>query len=78
MSMPNWYGVFAPKGTPQGIVDRLGTLTKEVMNGLDQAKLTQMSMAAAYQGPAEFKKQIAKDDALLKDVIQKANVKVAD
>jgi len=35
-----------------------------------------MSMSGAFEGPADFKVQIGKDDALMKDVIQKANVHI--
>jgi len=76
LDVPNWYGMFAPKGTPKDIVDRVGAASKEVMESMDREKLTKMSMTAAFQGPAAFKEQIAKDDALMKDVIKKANVRV--
>ncbi|MET4577459.1 Bug family tripartite tricarboxylate transporter substrate binding protein [Ottowia thiooxydans] len=76
LDTPNWYGVFVPKGTPSDVVDKLGEASREVMQSMDTDKLTKMSMAASYQGPAEFKAQLAKDDALMKDVIQKAEVKM--
>ena len=78
IDVPNWYGVFAPKGTPQAVIDRLGAVSKEVVNGLDKDKLTGMSMIAAFEGPAEFKAQIAKDDALMRDLIAAANIKLAE
>ena len=76
LEMPNWYGLFAPKGTPADVVEKLGAASKEVMEALDKDKLTRMSMANGYLGPAAFKAQIAKDDALMKDVIKKSNVRV--
>jgi tripartite-type tricarboxylate transporter receptor subunit TctC len=74
LEVPNWYGLFAPKGTPKDIVDRIGAASKEVVEGMDREKLTQVSMVAAFLGPAAFKEQIAKDDALMSDVIRKANI----
>ncbi|MBT2304834.1 tripartite tricarboxylate transporter substrate binding protein [Variovorax paradoxus] len=75
LDVPNWYGLFAPKGTPKDFVDKLGAASKEVVDGLDKDKLNKMSMSAAFQGPSAFKAQIAVDDALLRDVIKKANIR---
>lgn len=76
LDVPNWYGLFAPKGTPAQVIEKLGAASKEVMESLDKDKLTRMSMANGFQGPAAFKAQIAKDDALMKEVIKKSNVRV--
>jgi tripartite-type tricarboxylate transporter receptor subunit TctC len=76
LDTPNWYGVFAPKGTPTAIVDKLGEASREVMQAIDKEKLMKMSMTPAFQGPAQFKAQIARDDALMRDVIKKSNVKI--
>jgi len=76
MDATPWFGVFAPRGTPQAIVDRLGAASREVLEKLDRDKLTKMSMGAAFQGPAEFKAQIAKDDALMREVIKKSDIKI--
>jgi tripartite-type tricarboxylate transporter receptor subunit TctC len=76
LDIPNWYGVFAPKGTPAEVVNRLGDISREIVAGFDRKSLVNISMGAAYQGPADFKRQIAKDDALMRDVIAKANVKM--
>jgi tripartite-type tricarboxylate transporter receptor subunit TctC len=76
MDATPWFGVFAPRGTPQAIVDRLGAASREVVEKLDRDKLTKMSMSAAFQGPAEFKAQIAKDDALMREVIKKSDIRI--
>jgi tripartite-type tricarboxylate transporter receptor subunit TctC len=76
LDVPNWYGLFAPRGTPADVVEKIGAASKEVMEGMDKGKLTRMSMSAAYQGPAAFKAQIAADDALMRDVIKKANIRI--
>jgi tripartite-type tricarboxylate transporter receptor subunit TctC len=71
-----WYGVFAPRGTPQAIVDKIGAASREVVAKLDRDKLNGMSMTAAFQGPAEFKAQIMRDDAKMREVIKKADIKI--
>lgn len=76
LDTPNWYGLFAPKGTPREIVDKLGAAAKDVVEILDKEKLHKMSMSAAYQSPADFKDQIAKDDTLMRDVIKRANIRI--
>ncbi|WP_059412425.1 Bug family tripartite tricarboxylate transporter substrate binding protein [Cupriavidus basilensis] len=76
IDVPNWYGLFVPRGTPQAVVDRLGALSREIVAGLDKDQLGKMSMKADYQDPAAFKAQIGRDDALMRDVIQKANIRL--
>jgi len=76
LDIPNWYGLFVPKGTPAAVVEKLGAVSKDIIAKLDPRSLTAMSMYAAYEGPAQFKAQIARDDALMADVIRTANVHV--
>lgn len=76
LETPNWYGLFVPKGTPRPMVEHLGHLSMEVMKEMDKDKLTRMSMIADFQGPAKFKKQIAEDDSLMRDVIRQAHITI--
>ncbi|UUZ66363.1 tripartite tricarboxylate transporter substrate binding protein (plasmid) [Polaromonas sp. P1-6] len=50
-----WYGLFAPKGTPRDIVDRLG---KAVANAMKSPELTKFlegqDLSPAYQGGRDF------------------------
>ena len=71
----NWWGLVAPRGTPQPIVD---TLSREFRAALaDQAlkdRLLQMNMVAIGSGPKEFADQIKRESDLWRDVIKAANI----
>jgi tripartite-type tricarboxylate transporter receptor subunit TctC len=73
----SWFGLFAPKGTPDAIVERMAA---EVQKALaDPAAKQQMEAFSQYpdfQGPARFAKTVASDSAFFKDLIAKANIKI--
>jgi tripartite-type tricarboxylate transporter receptor subunit TctC len=47
-----------------------------LMGELMNVKLGMNTVHVPYKGSAEFKGQIAKDDALMRDVIKKANIRI--
>lgn len=53
----------------------LGEISKDIASGFDKKPLVNMSMAGAYQSPANFQQRIAKDGVLMREVIAKANAK---
>jgi tripartite-type tricarboxylate transporter receptor subunit TctC len=69
-------GAFAPKGTPQPIVDRL---SREMIQALQrddiQKKLFAMGMEVIAASPQETAAEIRKETALMTKVIAKANIK---
>ena len=76
-AMFNWWGVFAPAGTPAPILTKLNTQirtaldTDDVKHGFDHH-----GVSADYLGPADFRKFIDKESALYKDIITKGKIKV--
>lgn len=61
-----WYGVFAPKGTPQPVVEAIATALRE--SGKSPDVLQAFALAGAdprFSTPAEFAAQIRRDNALL-------------
>ena len=59
-----WFGLIAPKGTPQSIVDELAaTFTKAANDNRVKSALERIGAEAAVMGPADFKTLIARDNA---------------
>ena len=73
----NWYGFFAPAGTPDDIVARLN---KELMAVLElpdiKAKLIKAGMNPEPSTPAQFKAFLAEDTKRWSDVVTAAGIKV--
>ncbi len=77
LGIPSWFGIYAPAGTPQAVVDRLGKAAGEVMAGPDmEEQLASMSMYPSFQGPAEFAKQLKIDTAQCRELIKQVNIKL--
>lgn len=50
-----WYGVFAPVGTPQPVIDRFGTALSQVLAQPDvKDKLTALGLNVAYEPQGQF------------------------
>jgi tripartite-type tricarboxylate transporter receptor subunit TctC len=71
-----WWGIHAPAGTPQAIVDRLQKDLSEILNSPEIQKMFQDQGAELdYLGPAEFGKFIAAETAKWARVVKEANIK---
>ena len=70
-----WFGLGAPRGTPQSIID---TLSKEVSAALAdpamQARFADLGAEPMPMGPTEFGKLIADDTEKWAKVIRTANI----
>jgi tripartite-type tricarboxylate transporter receptor subunit TctC len=73
----NWYGMLAPAGTPQPIIDRLN---RELVTALKSPDVVQQlkdqGIDAAPTSPAEFAKFIAAEEKKWVPIIRKSNLKV--
>jgi tripartite-type tricarboxylate transporter receptor subunit TctC len=71
-----WYGLFAPPGTPQSIIERFNKEVRAVVSKPDfTAKhLTARSLVPALNSPQEFAAEIARDRAQAKQVVQDAGM----
>jgi tripartite-type tricarboxylate transporter receptor subunit TctC len=72
-----WVGLFAPKGTPQAIIDRVNAEVRQTLNLPEVQKRFVESAGAEAVGmsPAEFLARIKADAERYKRVVQKAGVK---
>lgn len=76
-TMTTWYAVWAIKGTPQPIVDRLYTETVKVLGDADIKKIWEQAGAiAGGQSPKEFAAFISSEIAKWGKVVRDANIKI--
>jgi tripartite-type tricarboxylate transporter receptor subunit TctC len=72
-------GLFAPKGTPPAVIDKLSTAIRAALEKKEVvAKLGDLGSEARGSTPQEFTKFLADETAKWTDVMQKANIKVPE
>lgn len=77
VSVGSWFGVFAPKGTPQAIVDKVAAALEKAVAGPGVEKqLATISLYPEFRGPQAFAKLIADDNAAYKEMIVRTGLKV--
>jgi tripartite-type tricarboxylate transporter receptor subunit TctC len=71
-----WYGIFAPAGTPEAIINRLnGELRKITAMADVRKKLTEEGADAINSSPREFSQRIQKDYETWKKVVDSSGAK---
>jgi tripartite-type tricarboxylate transporter receptor subunit TctC len=72
-----WFGLFAPKGTPQPVVDRISAEMEKIIK-LPQTRdlLLQFSQYPDYLPSKRFATQIQEDSAFFKELIRAANIRM--
>ena len=72
----SWFGIFAPRGTPEDIVEQMSGYAKAVMETDDaKEKLQLRAMYPNYEDPADFAKTVQNDSQVLKELIEKEGLK---
>ena len=72
-----WWGIHAPAGTPQAILNRLQKELSEIVNSPEMQKIFQDQGAEVdYLAPAEFNKFVAAEITKWGRVVKEANIKV--
>ncbi len=75
--MRNWYGVFAPAGTPKELIDKLSTEIAKIMAMPDiKEKLASQGAQPFISTPDQFAALIKADMAKFAKIIKTANVKL--
>lgn len=73
--LPSWYGLFAPTGTPQPIIDKLEREFTKVLTIPEVKKqLIMLGMVPDPVPAAKFKQQLAQDSKYWQGVLEKANI----
>ena len=72
---PSWFGMFAPKGTPMPIVNRMAEQVQKILAAPGvREQLLISAMYPDYEGPEAFAKRVQADAMALRDLIQKEGI----
>lgn len=72
-----WYGVWAPRGTPQPIVERLNATVNRILEDGDIKKwLEAQGMAASGGAPARLEERVRKDYERWVRVVKDSNIRI--
>lgn len=73
----SWFGLFAPKGTPKDVVQRMAAeVEKMLASPGTREQLLKFSQYPEFVGPQAFEKQIKDDSVSFKNLIKQANITV--
>jgi tripartite-type tricarboxylate transporter receptor subunit TctC len=76
-AIKNWFGVFAPTGTPDGIVKRLHEVLREAVgNDVIQSRLADAGMRGVASSPTDFAKEIAESSPVIAAATKAARIRV--
>ena len=71
-----WYGLLAPAGTPAPVLDALRRDFGAALNDADvKARLTDMGIVPAAEGPAKFAELISAEIAKYTRIAKEANIR---
>lgn len=72
-----WWGIFAPKGTPEPIVKRLdATLARILAEPETKERMNRISVVASYLPPAEMRRLMAEDSEINGELIRATKMKL--
>lgn len=73
----SWFAIFAPKGTPQPIVQRMADAVRQVLDAPEVKKQLQLSaLYPNYEDPATFAQSLKQDAELLQKVVKEEGLKI--
>ncbi len=73
----NWYGLFAPKGTPPELIEAYANASGKVIASPKMVEhLFQFSQVPSFEDHQTFKQSSAEDIALYKDIIAENNITI--
>ncbi len=73
----SWFAIFAPKGTPQPIIQRMADAVRQVLDAPEVKKQLQLSaLYPNYEDPAAFTKSLKRDAELLQKVVKDEGLKI--
>jgi tripartite-type tricarboxylate transporter receptor subunit TctC len=75
IDVTSWYGLLAPRATPQPVLDAIFTVTAEVLKSTAlQEKLDAQGLAVKIEAPDVFAARIRRETAIWADIITKQNI----
>ena len=74
-----WYGILAPKGTPQDVVAKLNDAMKKLAaNAEFRAAIEKVGARPVLNSPAEFAAQVKSEIDRMKQLVQQRHIKLED
>lgn len=75
-TMPSWFGVFAPKGTPAAIVDRIAAAIEKSVSAPGVEKhLASISLYPDFRSPSALAKAMKEETIFYKDFLARTGIK---
>jgi tripartite-type tricarboxylate transporter receptor subunit TctC len=72
-----WYGIFAPRGTPSAVIDKISAdYNRQLKNADFQSRMSGLGVDAAGNTPAEFKAMFAEEIEKWAKVVKAADIKL--
>jgi tripartite-type tricarboxylate transporter receptor subunit TctC len=72
-----WFGVFAPRGTPQEVVRKVyGELARELKDPQVVKQMLDIGLEVSVDGPDEFAATLKREVPRWRDIVTQAGVKV--
>ncbi len=76
-NLTNWYGLFAPAGTPKEIVDRMNREIRKILATAEfKDRITKMGSASVDAPAEEFRQFIAAEVPRWAEIVKKSNAKL--
>ncbi len=73
--LESWYAVLAPAGTPRHVVDKLGTVIRQVSERQEfRSQVAATGGQSQFIGPEEFRKFLASQQMIWSQVVRDANI----
>jgi tripartite-type tricarboxylate transporter receptor subunit TctC len=72
----NWFGLFAPRGTPAAVINRLVEANRHALGlAAAQERLAGIDMIAAASAPEELRARTEREFALYGEAIRRAEIR---
>lgn len=71
-----WYGIFAPRGTPPAVIEKLNAAVNQALDGKLRERFVKQGMDPASMSVEQFDAFVKADYQRLGEVIKKANIKI--
>jgi tripartite-type tricarboxylate transporter receptor subunit TctC len=76
-NLTNWYGLFAPAGTPKQVVDRLNGEIRKILSSAEfKDRIAKMGSASVHGSAEDFRQFIAEEVPRWAEIVKKSNARV--
>ena len=72
----SWFGLFAPKGLPAAIANRISDEVARIAASSDMKEMLLVAQYAQHQPPAEFARQVAEDKIFFAALLKELDIKL--